>query len=383
MSEEQKRNILILSGVFDGHIPGIIEIAKELKSLGHNVTCYILDRFENRLIQSGAKLIPFSVGKIELPPEAPPIAKNCFLFAKAYDEIISKFLESKEEYDFLLYDSFFDGKEINKIFKIPNIISVHVFPVGEIPPSVKENYSNRMKPYNFINKKYNLNLTDFLTCHYSTNAKYKLILTSKLFNPEQKIIDDSYYFIGPSIEERPIDNSFNFKKDENKKLIYISLGTIFNNNIEFYKECIETFRNMKEFQIIMSVGNMINIKDLGGIIDNIYVFNYVPQLQVLKEADIFISHGGINSINEAIFLNKVPLIIIPQQIDQFDNAKKIEELGAGIALDNKTINQEILKNAVSQILNNENKFQSGIEVIKKSFKDSREERKKLYEKIFV
>ena len=382
MSEKARKNILVLIGIFEGHIPGILEIVKDLKSIGHNVTCYVLDIFENRLKQTGAKLIPFSKGKFQLPPDAPPIAKKSFLFSNAYDEILSKFLECKEKYDFLLYDSFFDGKEINKIFKIPTIISVHIFPVGEITPFVKDGFNHRMIPFHNINKKYNLNIREFLTMHYLPNSDYKLILTSKYFHPEMKIFDDTFYFIGPSIEERPIDNSFNFKKDEKKKLIYISLGTTFNNNIEFYKMCIETFKNMKEFQIIMSVGNMINIKDLGDISDNIFVYNFTPQLQILKETDVFITHGGINSINEAFFVNKIPLIVIPQQLDQFENAKKIEEVGAGIALDNKNINEEILKNSVFEILKNNEKYKSRIEPIIKSFKDSREERKKFYEKIF-
>ena len=38
--------------------------------------------------------------------------------------------------------------------------------------------------------------------------------------------DNSFYFLDPSVENREIDNTVNFKKDENKKLIYISLGTI-------------------------------------------------------------------------------------------------------------------------------------------------------------
>jgi len=208
------------------------------------------------------------------------------------------------------------------------------------------------------------------------------MLTSKLFHIQSNRIDDSFFFICPSIEERPIDNSFTFKKDENKKLIYICLGTVFNNNLEFFKNCIEAFRNSKEFQIILSIGKNLNVKDLGDLPENIFALNYVPQLQVLKQTDIFITHGGINSINEAILLKNLPLIVIPQEADQFDNAKQIEKYGAGIALDNKTINQEILKESVLKILKDIDKYKNGVETISKSFKEAREERKKVFEKLF-
>ena len=383
MSDKKIKNILVLAGVFDSHIPGLFEIVKDLKNLGHNVTCYVLESLENRLKPTGAKLIPICVGKIELPPEAPEVAKNSVIVAKFYDGIISKAINSEEKFYYLLYDSFFDGTEINKIFKIPNIVAVYIFPVGEMTPFVKNKFCGRMLSLNPINKKYNLNLRDYVMIHYIGDAKYKLMLTSKLFHVDSKIIDDSFYFIGPSIEERPLDTSFNFKKDENKKLIYISLGTIFNDSIEFYKTCIETFENLKEFQVIMSIGKYVNIKDLGEVSENIYIYNHIPQLQVLKMTDIFITHGGINSINEGILLNKLPLIVIPQEMDQFDNGKQIEKFGAGIALDGNTLNKEILKNSVFEILKNENKYKIGIETIAKSFKEAREERRKIYEKIFT
>ena len=382
MMNKTGKNILVLVGIFDGHVAGIIEIIKDLKSLGHNVTCYVLDKYEKRLKLTGARLITYSVGEIKLPPNFPEFAINTLTFGKSCDIILERGLKSEEKYDYLLYDSFFDGEEINKIFKIPTIIAVYSFPVGEMTEYAKGSIQNRTRPLIPVNKKYNLNLRDFIFIHYSGDAKYKLMLTSKLFHIQSNRIDDSFFFIGPSIEERPTDNSFTFKKDENKKLIYICLGTVFNDNLEFFKNCIETFRNSKEFQIILSIGKMLNVKDLGELPENIFAFNYVPQLQVLKQTDIFITHGGINSINEAIFLNNIPLIVIPQEMDQFDNAKQIEKYGAGIALDSKNINPEILKESLFKIMGNIDKYKSGTETISKSFKEAREERKKLFKKLF-
>ena len=234
-----------------------------------------------------------------------------------------------------------------------------------------------------VNKKFNLNIRDFLRVHYIADAQYKLMLTSKLFHPQSEVIDDSFYFIGPSIEERPIDNNFNFKKDENKILVYISLGTIFNDNFEIFKQFVEAFRNWKDFQVVISIGKHFDVKDLGDLPENILAFNFVPQLQILKIADIFITHGGINSINEAILLNNLPVIVIPQEIDKFDNAKQIEKLEAGINIDNNNLSPEIIRNAVIKFLENEKKYKIGVEKICKSFKEAREERKEVYKKLFI
>ena len=124
---------------------------------------------------------------------------------------------------------------------------------------------------------------------------------------------------------------------------------------------------------------MINIKDLGELPKNVFIYSYVPQVQVLKESNIFITYGGINSINERILL---PLIVVPQEMDQIDNGKQIEKFEAGICLDKNNLSSEILKDSVNKILENESKYKKGIEILYKSFKEAREKRKNIYKKIF-
>ena len=218
---------------------------------------------------------------------------------------------------------------------------------------------------------------------FIADSQYKLILTSKFFNPDNyALTDKSFYFIGPSIENREIDYTFNFKKDENKKLIYISLGTIVPKKVDFFKKCIKAFGNSKEFQVILSVGKTLDIMEFGDLPDNIYVYNYIPQIQVLDYTDIFITHGGINSIYEALLLKNLPLIIVPAMDDQFYNAEKIAKSGAGITLNIENVTSEILLNSVYELLKNKEKYKIGVNKIVESFKEARNERKKIYEELF-
>jgi UDP:flavonoid glycosyltransferase YjiC (YdhE family) len=79
----------------------------------------------------------------------------------------------------------------------------------------------------------------------------------------------------------------------------------------------------------------------------------------------------------------VPLIVIPFVNDQFDNAKRVEELGAGISLDHNKITVDTLKNAVNNIIANIEHYKKGVDKIVESFKESINNRKNIYEKIFV
>jgi MGT family glycosyltransferase len=67
---------------------------------------------------------------------------------------------------------------------------------------------------------------------------------------------------------------------------------------------------------------------LGDIPANCLVQQFVPQLEILQRASLFITHGGMNSVNEAHSYN-VPLVIVPQTADQHLIAKRVEKLGAG------------------------------------------------------
>jgi MGT family glycosyltransferase len=57
----------------------------------------------------------------------------------------------------------------------------------------------------------------------------------------------------------------------------------------------------------------------------------VPQLQVLDRAALFVTHGGMNSVNEAMRAG-VPTLVVPQGADQPLVARRVVELGAGLAL---------------------------------------------------
>ena len=68
--------------------------------------------------------------------------------------------------------------------------------------------------------------------------------------------------------------------------------------------------------------------------------------------------------------------------DQFDNAKRVKELEAGIVLDKDKLNVDILKDAVNTIDSNKEKFKKGINKIYESFQEARNQRKEIFEKIF-
>ena len=81
----------------------------------------------------------------------------------------------------------------------------------------------------------------------------------------------------------------------------------------------------------ISCGNAINRKELGTLPSHIQVHPYVDQLTVLAKSDVFITHCGMNSVSESLYMG-TPMILYPQTNEQYAVARRVTEIGAGIMM---------------------------------------------------
>lgn len=66
-------------------------------------------------------------------------------------------------------------------------------------------------------------------------------------------------------------------------------------------------------------------------------------------ADVFVTHGGMNSVSESL-VHGVKMVVIPFFSDQPVNARCIEKLGAGRRLEYSDVNKNTLKENVLSVL---------------------------------
>ena len=186
---------------------------------------------------------------------------------------------------------------------------------------------------------------------YEVNVNFgdlTLVYTSKFFHPFSNTFDSSVKFVGPSILPRPEAPAFPFDQLTGSPLIYVSLGTLFTNHLPFFRACVEAFAESR-YQVVMSIGKIGSLEDLGPIPANFIVQASVPQLEILQRANLFITHGGMNSASEGMYYG-VPLLVIPQAQDQFYVAKRVTNLKAGEMLFMKEVNAQRLRQKAGKIL---------------------------------
>jgi MGT family glycosyltransferase len=174
-----------------------------------------------------------------------------------------------------------------------------------------------------------------------------LVYTLREYQPyEAEFSEGQYKFLGPSIYDRKVDG-FDFIKGNNP-IVYISLGTVIKGATSFFQNCLEAFRH-ENVDVIISVGEKFDSRKLRNIPSNIYVYNSVPQLEVLKIADVFVTHGGMNSVSESL-VSGTPMIVIPFSSDQPINAQCTEKLGVGKRLEYSDANVDSIKEYVLSVL---------------------------------
>ena len=344
-----------------GHTNPTLGVVRELVSRGHEVWYYSYNMMREKIESAGATFISCddydTEQKLSVKDSA-RVGKDLVFSTKILvdttlaldDKVCKEMAELKP--DCIVADSMaLWGKAVALKLGIPLISSTTTFAfnkhsakimkqgIGDlfkmlfaIPKTAGQ--VNRLKAKGYPIK----NILDIIGNDEKTHT---IVYTSPQFQPYSATFSEKYAFVGPSV--RSAIDKIEKKRD---KLIYISMGTVNNDMMPFYKTCISAFKNT-DYQIIMSVGNLVSIEDFGELPENISVFSHVDQIAVLKEADVFVSHSGMNSVNESLYF-EVPLVMLPQTTEQKGVAERVLELGAGIKLDK--LDGDSLISAVNQIL---------------------------------
>ena len=344
-----------------GHTNPTIGVVKELVSRGHEVYYYSFNQFKDVIEDAGAQFIScdeFDVGLEQKPDMAERIGKDMVLSTQvivnatlSMDEKLEKDM-AKIKPDVIVADSVaYWGKLIAMKLGIPFVSSTTTFAFNKesaaiMKPSGKEllkmmldipKTKKLLKPLR--DKGYPAE--NILTIIQNDNDTTTVVYTSKMFQPHADSFSDRYTFVGAIPKDAR--ESFNKTKD---KLVYIALGTVDNKHPDFYKNCIEAFRGT-DYQVIMSVGKETDLSSFNDVPENVEIYAFVDQVAVLKEADVFLTHCGMNSASESLYFG-VPLVLFPQTPEQGGVANRIEELGAGKKLTDT--NPSSIKKCVEDVL---------------------------------
>ncbi|MGC4378495.1 macrolide family glycosyltransferase [Fictibacillus sp. Mic-4] len=372
--------VLFINGGSEGHVNPTIGVVEELISRGEEVVYFTIEAFRERIEKTGATVRTIDGEKFI---KAFISGGRTYLLERingllhTADIMIPGVLEQikGEHFDYMIHDSMFGcGRLLAQILKLPAINSCtsfaetkesfdHMLDQQKIPAEIYDEFHRLAE---LVKAKYAVEIHSPYEV-FCNPAPLTIVYTTREFQPFGETFDPTYKFVGPSISLRRAQENFDFTALKEKSLIYISLGTVLNQNIDFYKLCFKAFENT-DHTVVMSIGNKVQRSDLGEIPKNFIVKNYVPQTELLKYTKAFITHGGMNSAHEGLYYG-VPLVVIPLSADQPIIAGQVAKLGAGIQLQMQSLTAHQLREAVDHVLSDPS-FHKAAATIKESFQKS-------------
>lgn len=363
-----------------GHTNPTLEVVRELVRLKHEVWYFSYAQFQSKIEAAGATFIacdPYD-SQINLKAEdADRVGKDIrfsiHLMSEttlALDDMVCHTL-SELNPDCVVADSMaIWGKFAAMKLNLPFISSTTTFAFNRYSSKIMKQSLGQL--FNLLIAIFSVNkdvkrlrakgypLKNFLSMIQNDNDTDTIVYTSKEFQPCSETFSNKYTFVGPSIPKLDF-----VPKKKDRKQIYISLGTVNNQMLNFYNCCMEAFK-ASDFDVVMAIGEIIKIESLNPIPSNFTVLPFVNQLEVLSQSDVFITHCGMNSVNEALYY-EVPLILYPQTAEQGGVAYRVEECKAGIRLKEESV--QALREAVDCVIKDDN-YKENAKRISLSFKQS-------------
>ncbi|PSA92184.1 UDP-glucosyltransferase [Bacillus atrophaeus] len=371
----KQHHITIINIPAYGHVNPTLALVEKLCEKGHRVTYATTEEFAPAVQQAGARPLLYETTISVDPQQIKELMEKNetpLMFLKESLGILPQLEElyKDDQPDLIVYDFIaLAGKLLADKLQVPAVRLCSSYAQNESFQMGTEEMLQQVKEaeaeFQAFLEQENLPAVSFE--QLAIPEAFNIVFMPRSFQIKNETFDDRFCFIGPSLGKRSEQERLLLKEKGDRPLMLISLGTAFNAWPEFYQMCMEAFGG-SEWHVIMSVGKSIEPDSLGDIPDNFTVRQRVPQLDVLTEADVFISHGGMNSTMEA--MNEgVPLVVIPQMHEQELTAQRVEELGLGIYLPKEEVSVPRLQQAIGNIFSDK-EIHSRVKAMQKDVKEA-------------
>jgi UDP:flavonoid glycosyltransferase YjiC (YdhE family) len=175
---------------------------------------------------------------------------------------------------------------------------------------------------------------------------------------------DGVHYVGPMVLEDRIDRPLN-QDDEtrletilsrhrrersDRKLIYAAFGSVFSTDLGLLQRLIAAVAQRPDWELVISLSDRIAPVDMGGVPENVHPFAWLPQLRVLRQVDVAVTHGGINTIDECVLEGVPMLVYCGFETDMAGNTSRVEHHGIGIAGDRGKDSTPIIRSHIERLL---------------------------------
>jgi MGT family glycosyltransferase len=171
------------------------------------------------------------------------------------------------------------------------------------------------------------------------------------FDFPRRYLPETFHYTGPLYaSESRADVPFPYERLTGQPMIYASLGTLQNRLGYVFQTIVDATRDL-DVQLVLSMGGG-NAGELQNVPASAILVEFAPQLELLKRADLTITHAGMNTTMESLSQG-VPMVCLPVTNDQPAVAARVAWTGSGLVVPLKQLSQERLHEAIRSVLHQE------------------------------
>ncbi len=353
-----------------GHTNPTLPVVRKLVERGEQITYYGSAGFRDSVLETGASYKEYQSRFLKDPRNVTAsLSQLPYLMMEAVESVIENELDELQssDYDYLIHDAMAPwGKCLADLMGLPAISSITTFALNKRVASLGRGlYRPPFSAARSMAKTYSIMRslrirkrirTRYQTRHphlmelYFCPEQLNLVYTSRRFQPFSKTFGEAFRFVGTCLGERASQSVSDWQLLDSEPLVYVSMGTLFNLEPELYGKIFEVLKKMP-YRVVASVSSELSESSLREIPDNWILKPYVPQLKILPRSLLFITRGGMNSVSEALYFGK-PLLIVPYLLEQAIVARRVVDLGAGLALSPREVTPQKLRETINELVFN-------------------------------
>jgi UDP:flavonoid glycosyltransferase YjiC (YdhE family) len=99
--------------------------------------------------------------------------------------------------------------------------------------------------------------------------------------------------------------------------------------VDVFRSMVAALAKHKDLQLVLSVGDQVDPNQIGPFPTNAIIVKRGPQLELLKQTSVCITHAGLNTVLESL-AQGVPQVAIPVTYDQPGVAARMMEKRTGV-----------------------------------------------------
>jgi MGT family glycosyltransferase len=174
----------------------------------------------------------------------------------------------------------------------------------------------------------------------------------KAFDFERSYWPAQFHHSGPFHDGKGRESvDFPWERITGEPLIYASMGTILNGRVDVFRTIVTALAKHKGLQLVLSVGDQVDPKKIGPTPKNAIIVKKAPQLEVLKQSSVCITHAGLNTVLESL-AQGVPQVAIPVAYDQPGVAARIAHHQTGVVTSLDKLSSDHLSDLLNEVLSN-------------------------------